>query len=204
MADNPRILAVGTLLLLCFWVSRLIGIASFPPFLDEVTHISYTETIQKASPLSHIGEGRQLALWWYLFFQSSAAASIWIARVATLLAVLPGVAAVIGIGRLWAGIWGATLAGLLYLFSTYHMFFERLALTDPISASAVSVALYFAYRLTRRVSMKDALITGIALFVAFGAKVSAIPYLMVPIAAVLDLRHIRSSWRKYIDRKSVV
>jgi hypothetical protein len=182
-----NVLSLGVGLLLAFWASRLIGIDSFPPFLDEGIHVNYSENILKTGPLSGSDDGRQFVLWWYLLFQSPASAPIWTARVATLLAVLPGVAAVIGIGRLAAGVWGAVFAGLFYLFSTYHLFFERMALADPISASAISVALYFAYRLSRRVNRWDACACGLALFAAFGAKVSAIPYIVVPIAASLSL-----------------
>src|SRR5690606_30490540 len=110
-------------------------IDSFPPFIDEAFHVGVAEYISETGGiLAYAGEGRIFSIWWYLIFQpASAGDAIWLVRVATLLAVLPGIAALIATGRLAAGIWGGVLTGLVYLFSTYHMFFDRLALSDTVS-----------------------------------------------------------------------
>jgi len=147
------------------------------------------------SPLVSSDLGRQFTIWWYRLFQPYTSSPIWVARVASLLAVLPGMAAMLGIGYLAVGLWGGVLSGLFYLFSAYHMFFGRLALADSTSASMVMIALYFAYRLSRRVNLLDAAISGLMLFVAFGAKISVMPYLGIPIAAFISLSPARNSWR---------
>ncbi|MBN1963510.1 MAG: hypothetical protein JW910_02615 [Anaerolineae bacterium] len=199
--DRTRALRTTALtvgLLLAFWLTRLIALNAFPPFVDEAFHIGFAERAAQTGPLARAEEGRMLAIWLYAIVQAHVGASIWIARVATLLAVLPGVAAAIGIGRLAAGFWGAALTGLFYGFSTYHVFFERLALADPVSASAVMVGLYLVYRLSRRASQWDALGVGVALFVAVGAKVSALPYLGIPLAAALTLRPPDRPWREQL------
>jgi len=142
------------------------------------------------------GVARLLTYWWYAPFQPHLAGDpVWLARVVTLLALLPGFAALISVGRLAAGKWGLLITTLLYLFSTYHMFFERLALSDPLSASAISLTLYFAYRLSRRAHNTDALLTGFAAFIAFGLKATALPYFGVALAAVFTLRPSGRSWR---------
>jgi hypothetical protein len=181
--------------LLIFWFSRLVAIERFPLFIDETIHINLSEEGYKTSPLIYAELGRVFTGWWHMAFQAHAVTPAWTARVATLLAVLPGVAATITIGRLIAGTWAGIFIGLLYLFSTYHMFYERLALADPISNSAVLVVVYFAFRLSRRLTYRDAIVVGILLFVAFGAKVSIVPYFGVPIAAALTLRPKGSTWR---------
>ncbi|HVU15106.1 MAG TPA: hypothetical protein VHD90_27720, partial [Phototrophicaceae bacterium] len=63
-----------------------------------------------------------------------------------------------------------------------------LALADPISASAVIVAVYFAARLSKRISYVDAALCGFALFLAYDAKISAVPYLCIPVLAIVALR----------------
>ena len=187
---------VAIALVLTFFLTRLIAIDRFPPFIDEMQHVHEAELSAQSSPFAFTGEGRIFTLWWYMLYQPYRAAPIWLPRVATLLAVLPGVAAVIAIGQLAAGRWGATLTGLAYLFSTSNFFFERLALADPISGSAVLVALWLAYRLSHRVRTLDAVLTGIALFIAVGAKATALPYLGIPLAAALTLRPQGRSWRE--------
>lgn len=200
--STQRAALIGLGLLLAFWGTRLASLESFPPFVDEGFHIMFAENvILTGGPLANASEGRLFQTWWLLLFQPYASAgAVWIARAATLLAVLPGFAAVIAIGRLAAGTWGALLCGLAAIFSTYHLFFQRLALADPMSASAVLVALYFAFRLARRIALQDALLCGIACFVAVGAKVSALPYLGLPVLAALTLhpagasRRLRAIW----------
>jgi hypothetical protein len=187
-------LSVGLLLL--FWGTRVLGIQVFPPFLDEGIHLQYSETILRTGPFARAEDGRQLTLWWYILLRAPSVTPIWTARVATLLAAMMGVAAVIGIGRLAGSSLGAGLAGLLYLFSTYHLFFERLALADPVSGGAAMLAVCFAYRLSRRAALTDAVLCGLALFIAVGAKVIALPYLGVPVAAALTLRPVGRTWKQ--------
>jgi hypothetical protein len=62
----------------------------------------------------------------------------------------------------------------------------------------VALALYFAYRLARRVSLTDAILTGVTLFLAIGAKISALPYLSIPLIAALTLRSPGGNWRKQL------
>ncbi len=187
---------LGVGLIFLFWLTRLVAITVFPPFLDEAVHVYFGEVSRQTSPLALADEGRLFTIWWYMLFQPQQAATLWIIRVTTVLVVTISAAAVIGVGRLAAGVWGGLTAGLLYIFSTYHLFFERLALADSLSGAAVSVAIYFAYRLSRRVHVIDALLTGVAIFVAIGFKVSALPYLGIPIAAALTLRPKGRNWRE--------
>jgi hypothetical protein len=187
----------GYLLIFAIWTTHLASIDSFPPFIDELIHIHGSEQGSTESPLTNADLGRQFTIWWMMLFQAHMGSPIWISRVATLLAVLPGVAAMMGIGRLVAGRSGMVLAGLMYLFSAYHFFFGRLALADPIAGSAILLAIYSAYRLVRRFDVKDALLTGVLIFLAVGAKISALPYLGVPIAALLTLRPTRF-WREQV------
>jgi hypothetical protein len=192
-------LVIGCGLIFCLFVSHLIGIDTFPPFIDETIHIHGGEQAANQSILANANLGRQFTMWWMMIFQAHQGSPIWVGRVATLLAVLPGVAALMGMGRLAAGNWGMTLAGLIYLFSSYHFFFGRLALADPTAASATFIAIYVAYRLSRRYRISDAVITAFFLFIAVGVKISALPYLGVPIAAALTLRPVKYTWRKQVQ-----
>ncbi len=184
---RPGLLWIGIGLLLLLWLTRLPGIARFPFFIDEGLHVYFSEVTMQRQPFVYAGKYYLFSIWWWSLFAVPDAAPFWLARAVTLLAALPGFAALIGVGRLAAGLWGALFGGLLYLFSSYHFFFERLALADPISASAALVAVYFAYRLTRRIDLRDALLCGFAVFLAVGFKLSAFPYLGVPLAAALAL-----------------
>jgi len=197
-AQNPaliRLLVIGCGLLLGIFLAHLIAIDTFPPFIDELIHVHGSEQAYGESLLTNANLGRQFTIWWMMLFQAHQGSPIWVGRVAMLLAVLPGVAALMGSGQRAAGKWGMVLAGLFYLFSNYHFFFGRLALADPIAGSAVLVAIYFSYRLSRRIHWHDAILTALFLFLAIGAKISTLPYLGIPIAAALTLRSNGRSWR---------
>lgn len=185
-------LSLGLLLIFC--ATRLIAIDHFPMFLDETTHIELGERVQISGPLYNAWLGRLGTGWLQFAAQSYAAAPVWSSRAITVLAVLPGFAAILALGWRMAGLWGLILSGLLYLFSAYHLFFERLALGDPVAGSAALVALNLAHRLERRVHLRDAALCGLALFIAFVVKISILPYMSIPVLAALTLGKRRYTW----------
>jgi hypothetical protein len=168
---------------------------AFPPFIDEGVHIQFVNDLAQVSPLQHITEGRQFTLWWYFWFRPDLGAGIWVIRTATILALLPGLAAGLALGKQYAGINGAILTGAALLFSTYHWFFDRLALADCVAGSAVLVALYFGARLRMRAHWLDAIAMGLALFLAIGLKLSTLPFVVLPILAGLVNWPTGRSWK---------
>jgi hypothetical protein len=181
-----------------FWATRIVALDAFPPFLDEGQHVDEVERTARTSPLAFANEGRLFTFWWLAPFQPQAAATVWVSRAAVVLITLLGFAASISLGRLTAGLWGAGLTALILGFSVYHYFFGRMALADPLSASAVQVALYFVYRLSRRGQPWIAVLAGAALFVAVGFKVTALPFYSVPVVAALPAVPIKNYWRQHI------
>ncbi len=190
-----RSLIILATMLLIFWGTRVLALEAFPPFIDEAFHINFGKNVVENGIFMHAEEGRQFTVWIYLGLAAYVNEPIFVARVATLLTVMVGLAAFMATAKLLAGAWGAVFAGLLYTFSTYHFFFERMALADPVANAAAMVGLYFAARLTRRLAWRDALLAGLALFVAFGAKVLALPYLAIPLAAAIFLGKYRWTTR---------
>ena len=187
-------MSLALAILLAFLLTRLAGIENFPLFLDETTHIELGERVLTTSPFYNAWLGRLGTGWLQYAVQSYASEPVWTARTITVLSVLPGLAAAMALAYAIAGLWGLGLSGLLYLFSSYHFFFERLALGDPPVGSVVLVALYVAYRLSRRANLIDATLTGLVLFGAFVIKVSMIPYMSIPVLAALTLT--KHTWRQ--------
>jgi hypothetical protein len=195
----PRLILFGSIvLILIYWVTRLYAIESAPFFIDEGLHVVFSEATLEVSPVAYASKYYLFSIWWWSFFNVPAGDPVWISRAVTVLACTIGLASSIGLGRMIAGVWGALLVGLIYLFSPYHMFYERLALADPISAAGVVTALYFGYRLTRRSRLIDAFLCGLSAFIAVGAKLSALPYLAIPVAAWLLLRPDRRQQLRWL------
>jgi hypothetical protein len=198
MKRNGNGLFLCVVLIWLFWITRIVALDAFPPFLDEGQHVDEVERTARTSPLAFANEGRLFTFWWLVTFQPQAAATVWVSRAAVVLITMLGFAASIKLVRLMAGIWGAVLAAALLGFSTYFYFFGRMALADPLSASAVQVGLHFGYRLSRRGSLRDSLLTGMALFVAVGFKVTALPFYSIPAVAMLPMLPVSPNWRQHI------
>jgi hypothetical protein len=187
MALKQNLILVALLLLL--FATCLAALDSFPVFIDETVHIYNAEQIPNTSPLISLQIGRIFTMWWqYLLQAPFSSEPIWLARAATLILVLLGEAALLYMGKRTAGHWGLFLTWAFLIFSRYHFFFERLALADPISSAFIFVAILFAFRLRERLDYRDALLTGLSLFLAVLAKTNALPYLGILLAAVLCLR----------------
>lgn len=187
-------LVVVCALLLAFWLTRLAVVDDFPLFLDEAVHIFYSQTAATQNLLAYSQDGRQFTIWLYAVFQAYTGEPLFVARTVTLLVAAVGFAALAAAGWLMAGWRSALFTGLLLLISPYHLFFESMALADPVSAGLAMVGLYFAVRLTRRASLLDAALCGAALFLAVGAKVIALPLFVIVPAAALLLPRRGQSW----------
>ncbi len=187
-------LAVWVGVILLFGLLRLTSLNAYPPFIDETIHVFSTEKLAEISPFYNTNLARQGTLWAYALFAPTVSTSpIWMARVVTVLFSLIGLASVMSIARIWGGAWAGIFAGVLYGLSTYHYFFERLALSDNLMASVVLLSVAFASRFRYHARFSDALLCGMGLFVAFLMKTSALPYFALPVLAVLFVRP-QASW----------
>lgn len=188
MLTKPRYLLVATVLLLLIVSTRLYHINAFPPFIDEVVHLDYAHDIVTSGPFSHADEGRQFALWWYVVTGATANQSVAVARLGNIVFTLLTASAMMAAASTLAGRWSGLAAGALYLVSPFQLFFDRLVLVDPVSTAGVMLAIAFAARLKKRQNPIDAILCGVSLAFAVGAKVSALPYLGIPLAAILTLK----------------
>lgn len=184
-ARSRGVLWVCTIMLFAYFAVRMLSLTAFPPFLDEVVHVRQAEQSLAISPVAFAAEGRLFTLWLHMIFRPHQAGTIWLMRIVHILAILPGFAAAVAVGRSVAGRTGVLMAGFVLLASPLHIFFERLALADPLASAWIIVAVFFALRSTERFHWLGAMACGLALFVAIMFKATVIPALvMVPLAAV--------------------
>ncbi|MFN8527063.1 MAG: hypothetical protein U0670_00425 [Anaerolineae bacterium] len=195
-----RFYGTAVLLTLLFLATRLFQIHAFPIFIDEAYHIHMAERIVgQFSPLDMLADGRQFTAYWLGLFQVWQGDPLWIARAATLLASVAGFWAFLTIARQTVGLHGVVIVGFLLIFSPYHYFFERLALADTVAASLTICATAVAFRTQKRLRAWDAILTGLLVFGAAGAKVNNLVFLPIPLAALVALRAPQRSWRQRIN-----
>lgn len=178
-------------------VFYLQNLRAFPPFIDEGFFIAEAEQTAEQGPFYSAQYGRTFTVWAITAVQAYRNDGLLTARAIVLLAYLPTIAASIGIGRLMGGLPGACWAAALIGFNTLNFTFARLAISDTTATAAVMVAVYFAYRLSVRRRLWDAVWCGVALFIAVGFKLSVLVYLGVPIAAAISLFPRGESPRKW-------
>lgn len=223
LISHHQYLTLYVAVFLLIFALRVVNLTVFPPFIDEGAHVAYSEQIEQSGPLTLAHEGRQLYYYWLLALGVNDAAPLWMVRIATVLSALPGAAAAMALGRRFGGRGAGMIGGILYAFSPFHLFFDRLGLSDALSASLVLMALAYTGRGTREnfaenngrrewrpytgdpagtpimasvrrwitqpaPDWRRGLFTGPLLFAAVFAKVSALPYLGMPLAAWVSLR----------------
>lgn len=179
--------------LLLFWFSRLVALDAMPLHNDEGLHLTRAVEVWHLHPFWQISDGKIINHWLIAVFYPQNA-PVFVARFATLLVSLVGLAAGWQIARRLAGFSGALLAASLWLGSGYLLFFERLALSDAQAGALVVVAAAFALRLTATQRDGDALFTGLALAAAILFKFTALPFGFVVVVIVLLLGS--AGWRQ--------
>lgn len=187
---KQKTLAIAVILLGVFWASRMFGIQTFPPFIDEMAHVHFAEVSVKVSPLYYTNESRLFSIWYYALFTPWASAALIVGRTAALLMNLLSVAIAIAIARRAAGWAAGFLVAIFILFSTYHIFFGRFMLADTIANTFALLSIWFAFRHMRAFRWFDAIACGICIFLAVGSKMTMLPYLFVPFAAAVSRRNI--------------
>lgn len=178
--------ALSIVILLLYFLSRLYNLSIFPAFLDEGIHLQFVQDMLRGDLFANAADGRLFAIWYYALFRPDTAGNVWLIRAVTVLAILPGAAALIAVGRHYARSIGALLVGLAILFSPYHWFFDRLALADCVAGSLVLISLLIGSKQRFRTRWYEAVSIGLLLFLAIGVKLSTLPFLIIPIIAALN------------------
>jgi hypothetical protein len=176
--------AFWLILILLFTWTRIHQISVFPSFIDEAQHVNIVENLITISPLSDAGEGRILTPYYLWLFSPQTSGGVTLARIAITLIDVAAFISLVKIAWASAGRLSAFFAAFLLILNPFDIFFGRLALADSLSASLIAIALYCALRALKRQSRLDAILTGLLLFTAIGAKITALPFLSLPMAVL--------------------
>src|SRR3989344_8525659 len=124
------------LLLLAFFLTRLINIDKFPIFVDEGIYIRWAKTAWHDAAWRFISltDGRQPLQTWATipFLKLFPDRALFAGR---LFGVASGFVAMIGIFSLSSYLFGkktAYIASLLYIITPFYLFFDRLAMVDSL------------------------------------------------------------------------
>jgi len=181
-------------------------------FVDEVSHIERSEIIytlgRNPADVSH---GKLLTYYWLGLFETGRTSALETARLAMALAALLTIAAVAAAGRTLFGARAALIAAAVYAITPFAVFFERMALADPLATALAALAAWHSVLLARAPSRRRALVTALLANGAVFAKLTTAPVLALPVLAAIlfgdvpspDLRraslsiYARAVWRYY-------
>lgn len=164
-----------------FFGVRLLLLEALPPFIDEAFHLHIAEQMPTTSPFHQVAEGRLFTNWYWLIFGSYENGNFWVIRYADLLILTLGFVALLASLRHLTHPVPAYLGAFLLIWSPYHLFFSAVALSDALSATGVCVAWWLAMRGIQHGTRFTAIGCGLALFVAFGFKITALPFFILPL-----------------------
>lgn len=189
--QGRRGLAVG--LLLVYVASRAAGITALPGFVDESWHTMWALSIAEGRRLFRpweFGKGlsvfaNALVLPWFSGHVLEASRLLTTAFGAlTLLATW-------GLSRRLYDDRTALVAGLFYVLCPFTLFYDRLALTDPVMSTFSALTLLASVRLARSRRPRDAVLTGLALAALILSKALGVMLVHIPAAAWLALARPR-------------
>ncbi|MBI5670008.1 MAG: glycosyltransferase family 39 protein [Chloroflexi bacterium] len=172
------------ILVLVLWATRLPALEVLPLHNDEGLHLTRAVEVWRGHPFWAISDGKIINHWPIAAFYPRNA-PVFVARIATVLVSVPGLAAGLALARRFSGEPGMLLAGALWIGSPYLFFYERLAFSDAEAGALVVVAVWLAVRLADSGGGRDAVLTGLALAAAMLMKFTAAPFALAVALVVL-------------------
>lgn len=163
---------------------RLLNLDSFPLFIDEAFTIARARDVWMLQPFGGVAQGKPLIPWVVALVYPFGDA-VFPARAITLLAGLPGIAALIALGRSLYDEKTGLAAGLVYAMLPYTFFFGRFAMSDVLAANWGLVAAWASYQTVTSRSRWMPFIGGVALAVAIFSRLPMLVFVAVPVIAWL-------------------
>lgn len=204
---NKRRLWIAVLCLWGLWAIRAHHVMALPVFVDESLHILRAQAVFNFTDAKASILPAKLLLYYYLgLFNPQDVGGAWLTRQAVVLLAPLGAALSFALARTLFHRWRAGFFTIvLYGLTPFLLFFERMALADTfvmIFGLALAIA---SVRLARSPSRKNAIWVGVWLGVALLAKLTALPWAVLPLAAIgLFGKWSWQAWRTHLLTIGVV
>lgn len=179
------LLCVAVLLIALFL--RVHNLLIYPPFIDEAHHILWSSDVYTLHPFTGASNGKLFGLWWMAGFGMYGDGALWLARAASGLFSLIGIAGIYRLGSILVAPWVGLLAALAYALSPFAFFFDRMALVDSYVVGFGILTALFALRYARNGRRADVILCGLALAGAVLAKATGVMLAVIPLLAIVLL-----------------
>jgi hypothetical protein len=179
---------ITTCLLLTLFGIRIFRLDALPFFIDESILVRWSEQVREGNPLTFGYDGRYLVPWLLALF-NPAAASPFITRAVILLWIVPGAAAIVAISKRLHSWHSGWLAVVLIILNPMLHFHDRLALTDTVLHSILTIlTLFLLWTFDKScLDWKLAVLSGAFFVLCVLTKSSAAVMLPLPLVAAILL-----------------
>jgi hypothetical protein len=174
-------------LLFTFFLVRVHEIeGQLPYFVDELRHISRARIVYQFTDLqASTTPGKFLLYYWLGLFDIPLNQPGWLGRTPVALFSMLGAAGTVALARTLFSKRVALLSLLLLIFLPFMLFYERLALSDPLGASLTVIVAWWSLAYVRRPTRQRAIILAALLTLMLMAKILSGPMLLLPAMAML-------------------
>jgi hypothetical protein len=182
------------LLLLIYAFTRLHHLLALPLFIDESFHIETAQQALRGHVLASATHGRLLRVWLNAILGPNPPAAGWVTRAGTVLIGLTGAAAFYALARGFASHRAGLIAIALWIGAPYLVFYERMALADPLLGAVSVVAVWAAWNMLQTGFYWWGVGLGAILALVILAKASGVVWLPLPVVALVLAGAL--PWRK--------
>lgn len=174
-------------LLFGFFLVRVHEIeGQLPYFVDELRHISRARIVYHFTDLQiSTTPGKFLLYYWLGLFDIPFNEPGWLGRTPVALFSMLGAAGTVALARSLFSRQVALLSMALLIFLPFMLFYERLALSDPLGASLAVIVGWWSLVYVRRPNRRRAVVLAILINLMLMAKILAGPMLLLPVMALL-------------------
>ncbi|MCB9435446.1 MAG: glycosyltransferase family 39 protein [Anaerolineales bacterium] len=174
---------------------RLHNLTIQVPHIDEGFHVSRALLVwhfeQNPGRFMH---GKLLLYYWVGLFDPQPMSGLWVARASIAIFSIITAATLYQIGRTLSNHWGGLLTVSLYAVMPYAIFFERMAMADPLAAGFAALVGWRSLVFARHPSYRQGAILGVLIALASMSKLTMAPVALVPVFATIG--HV--NWRRRI------
>lgn len=176
---------------LVYFITRLVNLTSLPVFCDEAIYVRWSQLIKSVSSLFFVplSDGKQpLFMWLVVPFFSIFKDPLFAGRFVSVLAGWGTLITIFFLAKLLFNSKTAIYAAVIYLFLPFSFFFDRLALADNLLTFFGVLSLYLSLLLAQKPSLKNSLLLGIVLGLAWLTKSPAIYFIALSFFTFIIVR----------------
>jgi len=188
MIKNRKPILVFSLI---YFITRLVNLTSLPVFCDEAIYVRWSQLIKSVSSLFFVplSDGKQpLFMWLVVPFFSVFKDPLFAGRFVSVLAGWGTLITIFFLAKLLFSRKTAIYAIIIYLFLPFSFFFDRLALADNLLTFFGVLSLYLSLLLAQKPSLKNSLLLGIVLGLAWLTKSPAIYFIALSVFTFAVIR----------------